>query len=59
LDGQEKVTPGPAPELGEHTREVLLELGRNSEEVDDLLARGAAVQYVDEPEHQKTEEGGG
>jgi formyl-CoA transferase len=45
LDGQEKVTPGPAPELGEHTREVLAELGRSGEEIDDLLARGVAVQY--------------
>jgi formyl-CoA transferase len=47
LDGQEKVTPGPAPELGEHTREVLAELGRSGEEIDDLLARGVAVQYSD------------
>jgi formyl-CoA transferase len=45
LHGVEKVPPGPAPELGQHTREVLAELGRSGGEIDDLLARGVAVQH--------------
>jgi formyl-CoA transferase len=45
LDGEEKVTPRPAPELGEHTREVLTNLGYSSEKIDDLLARAVAVQH--------------
>jgi formyl-CoA transferase len=44
LEGHAKVAPRPAPELGEHTREVLDELGRTNDEIDDLLARGIAVQ---------------
>jgi crotonobetainyl-CoA:carnitine CoA-transferase CaiB-like acyl-CoA transferase len=32
--------PGAAPIIGEHTREVLLELGYAADEIDDLRARG-------------------
>ena len=31
---------GPAPLLGEHTREILAELGHTAEQIDDLKARG-------------------
>jgi crotonobetainyl-CoA:carnitine CoA-transferase CaiB-like acyl-CoA transferase len=48
LGGHAKVKPRPAPELGQHTREVLVELGRTDAEVDDLLARGIAVQFSEE-----------
>jgi crotonobetainyl-CoA:carnitine CoA-transferase CaiB-like acyl-CoA transferase len=33
---------GPAPKLGEHTREVLAEAGYGPDEVDALFASGAA-----------------
>jgi crotonobetainyl-CoA:carnitine CoA-transferase CaiB-like acyl-CoA transferase len=32
----------PAPHLGEHTREVLLEAGMSAQDVDTLLSSGAA-----------------
>lgn len=35
----------PAPRMGEHTREVLLELGLASEEIDHLAESGAVVQH--------------
>jgi len=35
----------PAPRLGEHTREVLLEFGFDAAEIDALLECGAAVQH--------------
>ncbi|MGC1402690.1 MAG: CoA transferase [Thermodesulfobacteriota bacterium] len=44
IEGQSKVNPGAAPELGEHTREVLGTLGYSGEETQDLLDRGIAVQ---------------
>jgi crotonobetainyl-CoA:carnitine CoA-transferase CaiB-like acyl-CoA transferase len=54
LDGEDKVTPRPAPELGEHTREVLSDLGYSSERIDDLLARGVALQYAKESDLSAT-----
>jgi formyl-CoA transferase len=44
VSGHDKVTPGPSPELGEHTRQVLEELGLDASEIDDLESRGVAVQ---------------
>jgi crotonobetainyl-CoA:carnitine CoA-transferase CaiB-like acyl-CoA transferase len=35
---------GPAPVLGEHTREILREVGCTPEEIDSLLSSGAARQ---------------
>ena len=34
----------PAPILGEHTREILLELGYSDAEADSMIARGIAMQ---------------
>ncbi|HEY7076801.1 MAG TPA: CoA transferase, partial [Solirubrobacteraceae bacterium] len=34
---------GPGPALGEHTREVLADLGYGDDEIDALLASGAAA----------------
>jgi crotonobetainyl-CoA:carnitine CoA-transferase CaiB-like acyl-CoA transferase len=38
--GATRPDPAPPPLLGEHTREVLAELGRSTEEIDALAARG-------------------
>ena len=37
-----------APKLGEHTREVLSQLGKSDDAIDDLIASGAATQSVDD-----------
>jgi len=37
------VTAGPAPCLGQHTREILEELGRTPHEIDTLIKEGSAV----------------
>ena len=42
--GAEKVLPRRAPDVGEHTKEVLLELGFSEEKVEALRATGAAPQ---------------
>jgi crotonobetainyl-CoA:carnitine CoA-transferase CaiB-like acyl-CoA transferase len=40
--GADEGPRGPAPALGEHTREILLAAGYSSEQIDALLASGAA-----------------
>jgi formyl-CoA transferase len=40
LDGHPKVAPEPAPRLGEHSREILLELGMAEPEIETLFQRG-------------------
>lgn len=42
--GQTPFRPKPAPALGEHTREVLAECGLSSQEIQTLIANGAAHQ---------------
>jgi crotonobetainyl-CoA:carnitine CoA-transferase CaiB-like acyl-CoA transferase len=41
--GQEVKARRPAPGLGQHTREVLAEVGYSAGEIDDLIGAGAAV----------------
>jgi formyl-CoA transferase len=43
VDGVEKVKPGVAPGVGEHTREVLCSLGYSEKEIESLIERGAAA----------------
>jgi crotonobetainyl-CoA:carnitine CoA-transferase CaiB-like acyl-CoA transferase len=42
IEGEEKVQPGSAPGLGEHSYEILSELGYNASEIDDL-SRGGII----------------
>jgi formyl-CoA transferase len=42
--GQNPKTKLRAPLLGEHTREVLGELGYSQEEIEDLIKKGVALQ---------------
>jgi crotonobetainyl-CoA:carnitine CoA-transferase CaiB-like acyl-CoA transferase len=42
--GVDTAPRGPAPKLGQHTREVLLELGYDQRQVEAMLAAGAALQ---------------
>ena len=44
VSGVAKVAPRPAPDSGQHTREVLVSLGYSDGEVASLLARGIAIQ---------------
>jgi formyl-CoA transferase len=44
IDGQEKVPPGLAPALGQHTVQVLREAGVEQAEIDRLLRAGVIVQ---------------
>ncbi|HVR29454.1 MAG TPA: CoA transferase [Thermoanaerobaculia bacterium] len=43
LEGHPKVAPRPAPRLGEHTREILTDLGMGEPEVDALYDRGVVA----------------
>jgi crotonobetainyl-CoA:carnitine CoA-transferase CaiB-like acyl-CoA transferase len=43
LTGVEKVKPGVAPSVGEHTREILSSLGYSEAEIAHLIERGAAM----------------
>lgn len=49
LAGAEKVKPRMAPEVGEHTLEVLRSLGYSDEAAADLLRRGAAMASQPKP----------
>jgi formyl-CoA transferase len=44
IEGAEKVKPGAAPELGEHTRRVLESLGYSKEQIQDCLNRGVVFE---------------
>ena len=41
IEGEVKRPPAPAPEVGEHSREVLAEIGYSAEEIAALVAGGA------------------
>jgi formyl-CoA transferase len=41
--GVKKVRPSMAPQIGEHTVEILQSIGYSGEAVDDLIQRGVAV----------------
>ncbi len=43
VDGVQKVKPRMAPEVGEHTVEVLESLGYGADAIEDLLSRGVAL----------------
>ena len=43
IRGADIAVRGPAPALGQHTREVLEEAGISAERLDDLEARGVVV----------------
>ena len=44
IDGQEKVTPSAAPELGEHSVQVLEDLGFNEPDIQNYIERGVISQ---------------
>jgi crotonobetainyl-CoA:carnitine CoA-transferase CaiB-like acyl-CoA transferase len=46
VEGCEKQPPRMAPHMGEHTREVLRSAGYSDEEIDHMIARGAAAASV-------------
>ena len=47
MEGVEKRPPGAAPALGQHSREILIEIGYAAEEIDRLLGTGV-VRQADE-----------
>jgi formyl-CoA transferase len=42
--GVKKVTPGPAPAVGQHTREVLRSLGYSDAEIAEMVKKGATME---------------
>jgi len=48
IDGVDKLPPGPYPELGQHTRELMLEAGYTTDEIAGL-ATGGTVQVFESP----------
>jgi len=48
LQGCEKQRPTPAPELGQHTSQVLGELGYGDAQIQQLIATGAAEQHPED-----------
>lgn len=53
LEGCEKKCPTPAPELGEHTCEILHDLGYSRAEIDRLIADGIASQSSTEADQSQ------
>jgi crotonobetainyl-CoA:carnitine CoA-transferase CaiB-like acyl-CoA transferase len=45
IEGYPKVTPAPAPRLGEHTRSILAELGLSEQEIKSLVARRVVADH--------------
>ena len=43
VEGLDKEPPRMAPKMGEHTREILRSAGFRDEEIDHMIARGAAA----------------
>ena len=46
IEGQPKVARAPAPRLGEHTREILSEIGLDGREIDSLTQRRVVADHV-------------
>ncbi len=57
LFGTPGVAKGPAPRLGEHTRQILSEIGIGAAEIDDLLKRRVAIQFESESGRQRVSAG--
>jgi crotonobetainyl-CoA:carnitine CoA-transferase CaiB-like acyl-CoA transferase len=56
MEGVEKRPPGAAPALGQHSREILTEIGYPAEEIDRLLGAGV-VRQADETRPFAAEKG--
>ena len=46
IEGQPKVKPMPAPRLGEHTREILTEIGLSGQEIQSLAERRIVADHA-------------
>lgn len=46
IEGHPKVTPRPAPRLGEHTRQILAEIGMEGHEIDALAQRRVVAEQI-------------
>ncbi|MCQ4083874.1 CoA transferase [Streptomyces sp. RB6PN25] len=55
LDQERKVSPRPAPDLGEHTESILRELGFDAAGIDNLRGAGAIPPHHCEPDNPLTE----